>query len=445
MNSELTYDAIIVGTGPGGGTVAREMTKRGEKVLILEWGSKPKIKGTVTQALPKMMIPGRSFLFTNGMVGIARGIVTGGSSMFYYGTAFTPPVELFQSYGIDINKEIEETREDIPIDKLPDELMGPTARTIMQSARDLGYNWDKLPKFIDKNKCEAECWRCVWGCPKGAKWSARLFTDEAEENGAQMINGAKVQRVLVEDRAATGVVYTKNGLTRKVYAPKVIVSAGGIGSPQILRNSGLHMAGYDFFYDPLIVVMGTLKKARTGKEIPMSSGLHMEDEGYLMTDMANPRTLYSIFAAQVFKFQKMLAHRDKLLLMVKIKDGLGGRLTEKGGVRKPLTADDKQKLFRGYSRAKDILSNAGAKDIFKSWYIAAHPGGTAKINDVVDTNLMTDIKNLYVCDCSVIPEAWGLPPTFSLICLGKRLVKHLCDETVENQEKTATSVAVLKN
>lgn len=433
MKSGQAYDAIVVGTGPGGGTVARELTQRGEKVLMLEWGSKPTIKGTAIQAMPKMLVPGRSFVFTNGLLGIARGIVTGGSSIFYYGTAFTPPVDMFKSYGIDITKEMEEVRADIPIGELPDELMGPTAKTIMQSARDLGYDWKKLPKFIDKNKCEAGCWRCGWGCPKGAKWSARLFTDEAEDNGAHLINGAKVEKVIVENRQATGVVYHKYGLRKEVYAPKVIISAGGIGSPQILKKSGLNMAGYDFFYDPLIVVMGTLKKAKTGREIPMASGIHMEEEGYLMTDMAVPRTLYSIFASQVFKFQKLLAHRDKLLLMVKAKDSLGGRLTEKGGVRKPLTVDDKQKLFRGYSRAKDILANAGAKDIFKSWYIAAHPGGTAKINDVVDTNLMTNIKNLYVCDCSVVPEAWGLPPTFSLICLGKRLAKHLCGETLLSQ------------
>ena len=111
--------------------------------------------------------------------------------------------------------------------------------------------------------------------------------------------------------------------------------------------------------------------------------------------------------------------------MVKAKDGLSGRLTDRGGVRKPLTKNDKKKLMKGYLRAREILRNAGAKSIFKSWYIAAHPGGTAKINDVVDSNLQTEYENLYVCDCSVIPEAWGLPPTLTLIGLGKRLAKHL--------------------
>ncbi len=47
------------------------------------------------------------------------------------------------------------------------------------------------------------------------------------------------------------------------------------------------------------------------------------------------------------------------------------------------------------------------------------------MGDVVDANLKTAYDNLYVCDCSVIPEAWGLPPTFALLALGRRLAKHL--------------------
>ena len=107
------------------------------------------------------------------------------------------------------------------------------------------------------------------------------------------------------------------------------------------------------------------------------------------------------------------------------KDSLGGRLTESGGVRKRISDEDERKLMRGYERAREILTKAGAKHIFKTRYLAAHPGGTVKINDLVDSNLRTECEGLYVCDCSVIPEAWGLPPTLTLIGLGKRLAKHI--------------------
>ena len=68
------------------------------------------------------------------------------------------------------------------------------------------------------------------------------------------------------------------------------------------------------------------------------------------------------------------------------------------------------------------------KDIFKTIYLAAHPGGTVKVGDIVDSNLKTEYDNLYVCDCSVIPEAWGMQPTNTIIALGKRLSKHLLED-----------------
>ncbi|WP_282432948.1 hypothetical protein [Desulfosporosinus sp. Sb-LF] len=32
---------------------------------------------------------------------------------------------------------------------------------------------------------------------------------------------------------------------------------------------------------------------------------------------------------------------------------------------------------------------------------------------------------MYVCDCSMIPTEWGLPPTLTVLSLAKRLAKYL--------------------
>ena len=58
--------------------------------------------------------------------------------------------------------------------------------------------------------------------------------------------------------------------------------------------------------------------------------------------------------------------------------------------------------------------------------LAAHPGGTVKVGELLDSDLKTkQYDNLYVCDCSVIPKPWGLPPTYTILALGKRLGKYL--------------------
>lgn len=426
MNTTPHYDTVIVGSGPGGATVARELTKQGKKVLILEWGSNAPIKGSMFQMALNAGMPGKSVLFTNKkMLAMVRGICTGGSSVFYCATAFDPPYAMMRSHGIELENETAELKKELPIAPAGAAIFGPGARRMMESALELGYDWKPLNKFIYQDKCKPDCWKCSYGCPEGAKWSARMFVEEAVAEGADLINGAKVTRVLFDGDTATGVEYKKNLGTHKVTADRVVISAGGVGSPAILRASGISQAGYDFFFDPLIMVFGTVKNLKGKGEIQMAAGAHMADEGYLMVDLDFPWPMYMVQSAPKLRLHKLLSRRDTLMLMIKIKDDLGGRITDCGGVRKDITKNDKAKLQKGYERAKGILRNAGAKGVFSGWTVAAHPGGTVKIGDVVDSNLKTEKENLYVCDCSVMPDAWGIPPTLTLLALGKRLANHL--------------------
>ncbi len=430
MNLDIREkDFIVVGSGPGGATIAKELSQRNKKVLILEWGDNAPLTGSFRQGAKTLLFPGKSMLFTPQMLGLVRGITTGGSSVHYYATSFPVPFEMLKSYGIDITEEVKELRAELPVAPLKDEMVGPMSTRLMESAQDLGYNWKKLDKFMYQDKWKPEYGFGHYGDPHQVKWSARMYIEEAVEKGANIISNAKVNTVLFEGKKAVGVEFTKGQKRYKAFAPKIIISAGGIGTPIILRESGIKKAGYDFFFDPLIGVRGTVKDIEVPtSEIPMTAGVHMEDEGYMMTDMAHPFATTAMFAAGVFKFQKMFSRPKTLQIMVKAKDELGGKLTDSGGVRKILDKNEKQKLWKGYERAKEILKNAGAKDIFKTQYLAAHPGGTVKIGDLVDSDLMTEYDNLYVCDCSVIPEAWGMPPTTTLIGLGKRLSKHLLKE-----------------
>ena len=426
-NQEIEY--IIVGSGPGGATVAKELSQRKKKVLILEWGDNDPLTGSFWYYAKSLMRPGRGLLITPQLLGLVRGITTGGSSVFYYATCFPVPFDMLKSHGIDITQEIKEMRAELPVGPLKDEMMGPMARRIMDSARGLGYNWQKLDKLMYQDRWKPGYPFGHYGDPNGVKWSARMYIDEALNNGAELITNARVTRVIIENGAAVGIEYKKNGTLSTALASKVIISAGGIGSPTILRASGLNKAGYDFFFDPLIGVRGTVDDIDVPlSEIPMSAGVHMKDEGYMMTDMVFPAATTALFTAQVFRFDKMFSRRNTLQILVKSKDELGGKLTGRGGIRKNLDKIEKQKLAKGYERAREILENAGAKSIFKTGYLAAHPGGTVKVGDLLDSDLKTEYDNLYVCDCSVIPEAWGLPPTATIIGLGKRLARHLAGE-----------------
>ncbi|MEW6364892.1 MAG: FAD-dependent oxidoreductase [Acidobacteriota bacterium] len=422
-------DVIVVGSGPGGASVARDLARCGQRVLILEWGPGGPISGTFAQFARELAVPGKSLLLTSQLLGMVRGITTGGSSVFYYGTCFPVPLEMLAAYGVDLAQDVAEVRRELPVGPLKDEMMTPMATRLMESAQRLGFKWQKLDKFMYQDRWKPEYRFGYYGDLHGVKWSARMYAEEAVAHGAVLVNGAKVECVIVENGVATGVEYRKDGGRCTASAPVVVVSAGGIGSPLILRNSGIREAGYDFFFDPLITVCGTIKDVTLHhNEIPMSAGVLMKDEGYVMTDMALPPSNHVALTAQVLRFDKLIAFRHTARIMIKVKDRLSGHLTARGGVRKKLAGEDAGKLLHGYANARRILREAGARDIYKTWYLAAHPGGTVKIGQLVDANLQTRYRNLYVCDCSVIPEAWGLPPVLTLVSLGKRLARHLAGE-----------------
>ncbi|MFH1186386.1 MAG: GMC family oxidoreductase [Chloroflexota bacterium] len=420
-----TSDAIVIGSGPGGATVARELSQRGARVLILERGSNAELKGTMYQTLGMALVPGRNLLFTEELLALIRATTVGGSSILAYATAFEPPYSMFEARGVHLKQEVEEVRSELPIGPLADELVGPAAQRIMESARELGYRWAKLPKIAYQDKCRPDCDKCTMGCPYGAKWTARMYVDEARSHGATLVTGARIRQLDVRNGKVESVDISKDGSQYRLSAPLVILSAGGIGTPLILRASGIADAGHDFFIDPLVVVMGTVEHLHGGKEFPMAAGMYDPGEGYVMTDLVWPLWISAAFTAEVLRFDRIAAHANSLPIMVKIKDDLGGSLTAGGGVRKRLTQADRTRLSRGAAVARRILKQAGASHVFQTWTTAVHPGGTAKIGDVVDSDLRSRFENLYVCDCSVIPESWGLPPTLTIIALARRLAKHL--------------------
>ncbi|QDO84793.1 GMC family oxidoreductase [Shewanella psychropiezotolerans] len=433
-------DVIIVGTGPGGASVAKKLAEVGQSVVMLEWGDDAPLTGQLSQMVKIAGIPGRGALMHADMSLLMRGITVGGSSAINFATAMAPPLAMFQKYGIDLTQDLAAMSQELPINTLPDHLIGPLAGRIHQGALSLGHDWQKLQKFVHIDKCRASCHRCTYGCPFDAKWTAREFVDSAIKSAAALVTKAKVTRVLQRDGRVLGVEYHQAGSVHTLLGDKVILAAGGVGSPRILQNSclasvgldtfGFDQAGKDYFVDPVIAVMGTVNDLECnpdqmgGQEIPMAAGMHLSDEGITLADLTLPKPLYLAFATQVGRVDRLMAHDKTLSIMVKVKDELGGKISQKW-LNKSLTSDDKFRLARGTELARSILTEAGATKIFNSHHFAAHPGGGAKIGELVDENLETGVKGLFVCDASVIPESWGLPPSYTLLCLGHRLGRYL--------------------
>jgi choline dehydrogenase-like flavoprotein len=417
-----SFDCVVVGSGPGGATVARELARAGASVLVLERGRADAPTGRARQALREVWTPGRGLALT-GSVAVLRGVTLGGSSMYFFGTAWEPPYHLLDPFGVDLRADTDALRAELAPAALPPELTGPRARIIGAAALELGHDWRQVPKFVDQAALAATG-------PSGygaARWNARRFVADAAEAGAVVAPQARVERVLVSGGRATGVEVAANGGRHVVRAGTVVLAAGGLGTPPLLRTAGIGRAGTDWFYDPVIAVNGVLDSLDAGFEAPMCGVAHYPDAGYMLTDLCRPRWLHEALTLAAGRPARVGDFRRTLSVMVKIRDELSGTISARGLARKPLTPTDRGRLRRGERDAREILARAGARDVHRTGHIAVHPGGTARIGDVVDADLATEIGGLHVCDASVLPVAWGVPPTFTVLALGRRLGRHLAE------------------
>ncbi|MBW2409256.1 MAG: GMC family oxidoreductase [Deltaproteobacteria bacterium] len=432
----LSADVIVVGTGPGGATVARELSKNGKKVLLLERGYDHREKFYYGSYLGALRYSDRaSLLFTEEGLNIIAPIMVGGATSMYAGCAAEPPAWLNQKYGIDTTEVVNEVMAELGIQPLPEHLRGEASTRIAQAARALGYDWFAQPKFMNPERCrdkdkKFECQAsCMLGCRCGAKWNAAEWVDEAVAKGARLRKGMRVHKVLFEDNHAVGVQGSMQGMKFKAKATTVILAAGGIGSPIILQNSGLNAAGVGMTMDTTVMIYGAGREKGTAKEPPMTWSWENPDAGYMLSTLTDPWLLYPLAAIRkgIGPALRWLQWNKMLGVMIKLKDDISGGIYPDGTIRKPLTAADNDRLADAYAVCRKILIEAGAKEssIFMRPFIGTHPSGTVRIGDMLDTNLQTEVKGLYVCDASVFPEALDRPTVLTIIALAKRLARHL--------------------
>ncbi|MBW1644479.1 MAG: GMC family oxidoreductase [Deltaproteobacteria bacterium] len=438
MSKELSYtaDVIVVGSGPGGATVARELTKGGKKVLILERGDDYRDKfyyGTYLGAI--IYSEKRSLLFTKEGLNIIAPIMVGGATSMYTGCAAPPPKWLTDKYGVNIDTEVNQTIDELGIKPLPEELRGEASTRIAQAAKGLGYDWYPQPKFMNpersvelgkKFKCHATT---MLGCRCGAKWSAGEWVDDAVLNGTELKTKARVSKVIIENGRAVGVEGKIKGKKFSAFADTVVLSAGGIGSPRIMQASGFSQAGVGMTMDTTVMVYGFTKQKGTGKETPMTWSWENDEEGYMLSTLTDPWLLYPMIAIRKglgpalrwYQWNKMLG------IMIKLKDDTSGGVYPDGKISKPLTSGDEKSLNSANNICKKILIEAGAdkSSIFMTPLRGTHPSGTVRIGEILDNNLQSEAKGLYVCDASVFPESLDRPTVLTIIGLGKRLAKHL--------------------
>jgi choline dehydrogenase-like flavoprotein len=422
----LQAGIVIVGSGAGGASLAKALAGGNKKIVIAEKGTtyEPDKTGTEMQAYN---FYDRHGLWSKTKEGVFyyRAFMAGGTTVVSCANGVRALERKLKKIGIGLAKEFAETEKELAIRPIPKNRIGPASAKIMQAANTLGLRMRPMPKLIAFDRCTS-CGNCILGCRANAKWTALEYVKVAQDKGATLMTGVTITSVLICNDRAIGVEgRSHSGQELEIFADVVVLAAGGIGTPVILQNSGID-AGKKLFLDLFTVTMGLTSEKGLTRE-PVMAGVSLQ-KGFLLSPFIDtPFVLASVLPLAIRSNLK-ISQRDHMLgVMVKIDDDSRGRVYRDGTIEKTVTKSDASKLKKGERLAKKILIKAGVdpRTIATTRVRGAHPGGTAAIGEVVDKNLQTRLRGLFVCDASVLPVAPGLPPIVTIVALAKRLAKHL--------------------
>jgi len=369
--------AIVVGSGAGGGTIAKELQGSFE-VLVLEAGREFRPLA-LNLAIPeklkrlgllfderhiRLLFPSMKVQKTGQGMVLVRGIGTGGTTTLATGNALRLDQGL-KAIGIELDEEFAELSREVPISTAHRARWNETTQRLFSVFEEMGLEPRALPKMRRRESC-GHCGRCVLGCPSGAKWDSREFLRTAVDRGARLITDCRVKEVIFENGRAAGVA-AKVGSRRKFFAADVVVlAAGGLGSPVILRNSNIHCEP-GLFVDPVLCVAAPWDNARQNRDIPMPFA--SERGPYILSP-------YFDHLSYFFNGDWPSGAENILSLMIKLADARSGTVID-GVVDKDLMPQDTEALESAVDVCVDILGRMGINksEMFFGTLNAGHPGG----------------------------------------------------------------------
>lgn len=415
--------AVIVGSGAGGATMAKALQGR-YQVTVLEAGGPFHPFGVSLSALEPFRKAGLfrdareiQLLFpsmrvqktTDGSVMVwGRGL--GGTTTLTAGNALRMDAAL-QDLGIDLSEEFEELETEIPIAKEHRDKWRPATQALFNVCTAMGLEPAPLPKLGNYQNC-VSCGRCVLGCRYGVKWDSRRFLADAQARGAVVSANHRVTGIVLKDGAAVGV----RAGGRFFPADLVVLAAGGFSTPNLLADIGIRCEPR-LFVDPVLCVSAPWKNSLQNRELSMPFAVQREH--FIVAP-------YFDYLSFFFNRQWRSGASDTLTLMVKLADEAKGDVRH-GQVEKTLTPLDRQRLEEGTELCRDIFEALGVRraETVLGTINAGHPGGMLPLTrkEAASFHDARLPANLYVADATLLPRSMGNPPSLTIMALARRISK----------------------
>lgn len=282
-HAQPTYDAVVVGSGYGGGVAASRLARIGLKVAVLERGREflpGEFPDTLLGANGELQISGRGrrigsadALFDLRMGADVHALVgcgLGGTSLINANVCLTPDLLVLEdeAWPEDIRADhrlnigFHRARGMLQPERLPETSTPLKFAALEKAAKAFGHEAERVPLHVAFSErvnaagvlqpaC-TQCGDCMGGCNVGAKTTVHgTYLADAVNHGASLFTGANVRLVERVGGDLWRVVFQRLDAKERavpvgaITTAMVVLAAGTLGSAEILlrsRERGLRLS-----------------------------------------------------------------------------------------------------------------------------------------------------------------------------------------------------------
>lgn len=519
------YEVVVIGSGFGGAINACRLAQAGRSVCILERGKRwdkkdfPRTTGQVARAFWNDKDYGLLDYRTFKKIDVIQASGVGGGSLVYFNVHIRTPKEIFENprWPKNIKRDVMNPFYDIAKDVLEAKPLTPPAgldmpnrtQAFIAAAKGAGKKAEMMdicvytgPEKLNRQGILQDgcvyCGNCMLGCHVHAKNTLDLnYIAMAEQNGAEVYPLHMVEKIEpVEPVETNGYrVHFKQFDTEKrgefvigsVVGRKVIVSAGALGSTEImLRSRNVHRTlpkvsnalGTKFSGNGDFLLSGTFDCNReidpgSGPDITVAADFSTARNKILIQDLGFPDPMLWFLEGSLpnprrFHYLRLFFERY-ILRTLGLSDATefsnGADQLFRGGVTPRFlpylgmgtdAADGQMHLSGGnidikwnsrhsrqmfnemFKGLKELSAGIGGKyNTSPLWIwplrklLTAHPLGGCVMSDdphhgvVNEYGEVWNYPNLYVSDGSIIPTALSVNPSATISALSERIAAQI--------------------
>jgi choline dehydrogenase-like flavoprotein len=256
-DTALDADAVVIGSGAGGGVVAAELALAGKSVIVLEKGgynNEANFTLQEAQAMPELYLKRGTLTSKDLGIIVLAGSTLGGGTTVNWMTSLRTPPDVLEEWeqrsglhgrftGSQLQESFAAVEKRINVNTENSE-HNRQNQLLYDGCTALGYH----AEVISRNAigCQQRCGSCGFGCRYGCKQSTmKTYLQDAYDHGTRIIVHCSADKVLIDNGHVEGVKATvtdkQTGKTHNltIHAKIVVVAAGAVNSPAILLRSGL--------------------------------------------------------------------------------------------------------------------------------------------------------------------------------------------------------------